>query len=99
MVKFAQMLFCDRNAFLRIVGQQRNIRLRGNAELFTIRTVSARDDATRTQLREPLSGERCAEKGETFRRFVIASKYACKITSFSLTVLAADKMSSATLFH
>ena len=82
-MKFVQILFCDRNASPRIVVQQRNIRLRGNAGLFTIRTVSARDDATCAQFREPLFGERCADKGETFRRFEIALKYACKITAFT----------------
>ena len=37
MVKFVQMLFCDRNDSLRIVGQRRNIRLYRNAGLFTVR--------------------------------------------------------------
>ena len=95
MVKFAQMLFCDRNNSSRIVDQSRNIRLHGNTGLFPVRAVSARDDAACAQFREPLSGERCAEKGETFRRFVIASKYACKITASP--VLVVPKMGTTTL--
>ena len=83
MVKFAQMLFCDRNDSPRIVDQRRNIRLRGNTGLFTVWAVSARDGAACAQFREPLFGERCADKGETFRRFEIALKYACKITAFT----------------
>ena len=82
MVKFVQMLFCDRNGFLRIVGQRRNIQLRENVGFFIVRAVSARDGAACAQFREPLFGERCADKGETFRCFVIASKYAYKITAF-----------------
>ena len=50
--------------------------------MFTIRTVSARDGAVCAQFREPLFGELCADKEETFRRFAFASKYACKITAF-----------------
>ena len=82
MVKFVQMLFCDRNGFLRIVGQQRNIRLHGNVGLFTVLAVLARNGATCTLFREPLSSELYAEHRETFRRFAIASKYAYKITAF-----------------
>ena len=82
MVKFVQMLFCDRNGFLRIVGQQRNIRLHGNVGLFTVRIVLPRNDATCTLFREPLYGELYADKGETFRRFAIASNSACKIAVF-----------------
>ena len=82
MVKFVQMLFCDRNGFLRIVGQRRNIQLRENVGFFIVRAVSARDSAACAQFHEPLFGELCADKEKTFRRFVIASKYACKITAF-----------------
>ena len=32
---------------------------------------------------EPLFCERCADNRETFRCFVLASKYICKITSFT----------------
>jgi len=70
MVKFAQMLFCDRNNSSRIVGRRRNIWLRGNTGLFTVWAVSARDGAACAQFREPLFGELCADKEKTFRRFV-----------------------------
>jgi|GEM_PF-5450393 len=82
MVKFVQMLFCDRNGFLRIVGQQRNIRLHGNVGLFTVRIVLPRNDATCTLFREPLYGELYADNKEVFRCFVIASKSTCKIAVF-----------------
>ena len=77
------MLFCDRNGFLRIVGQQRNIRLHGNVGLFTVRIVLPRNDATCTLFREPLYGELYADNKEVFRCFEIALKYACKITAFT----------------
>ena len=82
MVKFAQMLFCDRNASPRIVGQRRNIRLRGNVGLFAVWAVLLRNGAICSSFREPPSGELYAEHKETFRRFAIASKYAYKITAF-----------------
>ena len=82
MVKFVQMLFCDRNVSPRTIGQRRNIRLCGNAGFFTVLAVLARNGATCTLFREPLSSELYAEHRETFRRFAIASKYAYKITVF-----------------
>ena len=82
MVKFAQMLFCDRNDSLRIVGQRRNIRLHRNAGLFTVRAVLSQNAAICTSFREPPSGELYTDKRETFRCFEIALKYACKITAF-----------------
>ena len=81
MVKFVQMLFCDRNVSPRTIGQRRNIRLCGNAGFFTVLAVLARNGATCTLFREPLSSELYAEHRETFRRFAIASKYAYKITA------------------
>lgn len=83
MVKFAQMLFCDRNAFPCIVGQRRNIRLRENVGLFTVRAVLLQNAAICTLFREPPSGELYTDKRETFRHFEIALKYACKITAFT----------------
>lgn len=83
MVKFVQMLFCDRNVSPRTIGQRRNIRLCGNAGFFTVLAVLARNGATCTLFREPLSSELYAEHRETFRRFAIASKYAYKITAFT----------------
>ena len=82
MVKFVQMLFCDRNGFLRIVGQRRNIRLRRNAGLFTVRAVLLRNGEICTPFREPPFSELYADNREIFRRFEIALKYACKIASF-----------------
>ena len=82
MVKFVQMLFCDRNDSLRIVGQRRNIRLYRTAGLFTVRAVLSQNAAICTAFREPPSGELYTDKRETFRRFEIALKYACKITTF-----------------
>ena len=82
MVKFVQMLFCDRNGFLRIVGQRRNIQLHENVGFFIVRAVSARDSAACAQFHESLFDELCADNRETFRRFAIASKYAYKITAF-----------------
>ncbi|OUN31495.1 hypothetical protein [Blautia sp. An81] len=83
MVKFVQMLFCDRNDSLRIVGQRRNIRLHRNAGLFTVRAVLSQNAAICTSFREPPSGELYTDKRETFRCFEIALKYACKITAFA----------------
>jgi hypothetical protein len=83
MVKFVQMLFCDRNDSLRIVGQRRNIRLHRNAGLFTVRAVLSQNAAICTSFREPPSGELYTDNRETFRCFVIATKYTCKITSFA----------------
>jgi len=83
MVKFVQMLFCDRNDSLRIVGQRRNIQLRRNVGFFIVRAVSARDSAACAQFHESLFDELCADNKETFRRFEIASKDTCKITSFA----------------
>ena len=83
MVKFVQMLCCDRNGFLRIVGQRRNIQLRENVGFFIVRAVSARDSAACAQFHESLFDELCADNRETFRRFEIASKDTCKITSFA----------------
>ncbi|MDY3222853.1 hypothetical protein [Faecalibacterium prausnitzii] len=83
MVKFVQMLFCDRNDSLRIVGQRRNIRLHRNAGLFTVRAVLSQNAAICTSFREPPSGELYTDKRETFRCFEIALKYACKITAFT----------------
>ena len=83
MVKFMQMLFCDRNDSPRIVGQRRNIRLRRNAGLFTVRAVLSQNAVVCTLFREPLSGELYTDKRETVHRFEIALKYACKITAFT----------------
>ena len=83
MVKFVQMLFCDRNDSLRIVGQRRNIQLRENVGFFIVRAVSARDSAACAQFHESLFDELCADNRETFRRFEIASKDTCKITAFT----------------
>ena len=77
------MLFCDRNDSLRIVGQRRNVRLRGNVGLFTVLAVLSQNAAICTSFREPPSGELYTDKRETFRRFEIALKYACKITAFT----------------
>jgi len=82
MIELFKRLFYDRNDSPCIVGQRRNIRLRGNAGLFIIWAVSARDSAAYAQFREPLFCERCADKGEEFLCFAIASKYARKNTSF-----------------
>ena len=82
MVKFVQMLFCDRNGFLRIVGQQQIIGLRRNTGLFTVRAVLSRNGAIYTPFREPPSSELYTDKKETFHHFAIALKYACKITAF-----------------
>jgi len=76
------LLFCDRNVSPRAIGQRRNIQFRGNVGLFTVLAVLARNGATCTLFREPLSSELYAEHRETFRRFAIASKYAYKITAF-----------------
>jgi hypothetical protein len=83
MMKFVQILFCDRNASPRIVGQQRNIRLRGNVGLFTVLAVLSQNAAICTSFREPPSGELYTDKRETFRSFEITLKYACKITAFT----------------
>ena len=82
MIELFKRLFYDRNASPCIVGQRRNIRLRGNAGLFIVQAISAQDGAAYAQFHEPLSGEPCADKGEEFLCFAIASKYTCKITSF-----------------
>ena len=82
MVKFVQMLFCDRNVSPRTIGQRRNIRLCGNAGFFTVLAVLARNGATCTLFREPLSSELYADNKEVFRRFAIDSKSACKIAVF-----------------
>ena len=75
-------MFCDRNVSPRASGQRRTIQFRGNVGLFTVLAVLARNGATCTLFREPLSSELYAEHRETFRRFAIASKYAYKITAF-----------------
>ena len=83
MVKFVQMLFCDRNVSPRTIGQRRNIRLHGDVGLFTVRIVLPQNGATCTLFREPLSGELYADNKEVFRRFVIASNSAREIAVFS----------------
>ena len=91
MMKLVIPPFCDRNGSLCTVGQRRKIRLRGNAGLFAVHAISARNGAARAQFREPLSCELCADNGDIFRRFAIASKYASKITAFPVSVWLSPK--------
>ena len=84
MVKFVQMLFCDRNVSPRTIGQRRNIRLHGNVGLFTVRIVLSRNGTICTPFRESLFCEQCADNREIFRRFATASKYTYKITAFPI---------------
>jgi hypothetical protein len=50
--------------------------------LFIVRAVLSQNGVICSPFREPLFGELYADNKEVFRRFVIASKSACKIAVF-----------------